>query len=185
MRKVHFGGIAVLTLALTVAQVAAAADTTGSDVQSLAAAESHVVTLLHSYKDTPAWKSQYKAAVAAQNNDISRVNADLFPPPKSAALTWTTTGTLQTPPFSVRGTFTLSWTVKPGAGVGCGEVMTLVSVYKAGSNVNSSAAVAGPYEQEGCKAYSTQVSGVSGRDFLSIDTANASVVVRIAGPVSA
>ncbi len=83
--------------------VAVAAASTPADVQTLASAESHVETLLHNYSNTPAWKSEYKAAVATQNGDIAKVNADLFPPATSTSLTWTTSGTLDTRPFFGQG----------------------------------------------------------------------------------
>lgn len=61
--------------------VAVAATSTTTDVQTLASAESHVVTVLHNYSDTPAWKAEYKAAIAAQNGDVAKVNSDLSPAP--------------------------------------------------------------------------------------------------------
>jgi hypothetical protein len=62
------------------AHIAAGTTATAADVQALAAAESNVVTVLHQYQDTAAWKSKFTAAVAAQSADIAKVHADLTPP---------------------------------------------------------------------------------------------------------
>jgi hypothetical protein len=45
-------------LAVTGTATLAAATITTTDVQTLASAESNVVTVLHQYQDTPAWKSK-------------------------------------------------------------------------------------------------------------------------------
>lgn len=77
----------VLTLAVAFAMVlggsavALAATSTSTDVAKLATAESNVVTLLHQYKPTAAWKASLKTAEATQAADIAKVNSDLSPPP--------------------------------------------------------------------------------------------------------
>jgi len=57
-----------------------------TDIRTLASAESSVVALLHNYKATASCRSQFKAAVAQQNTDVAKVNADLSPAVKSAVL---------------------------------------------------------------------------------------------------
>jgi hypothetical protein len=77
----------VLTLAvacvlvLGASAVAVAATSTPTDVAKLATAESNVVTLLHQYKPTAAWKASLKTAEATQAAEIAKVNADLSPAP--------------------------------------------------------------------------------------------------------
>jgi hypothetical protein len=188
MKKPILTLAAASVLVLAGSAVAVAATSTPTDVQTLASAESHVVTLLHNYSNTPAWKAEYKAAVATQNGDVAKVNADLFTSAKSTSLTWTTSGSLDTRPFFVKGTFTLSWTTKPDPFFAndCNQVVdTLVYVYPAGTNTSTGQASAGGYSQASCQPYSTQVSGVSGWQFLDIFTENATVVVKITGPVTA
>ncbi len=93
---VVIGVIGALSVAIGTITVAVASTTTTANVQSLEAAEAHVASLLHSYSDTPTWKTAYKAALATQASDITKVNADLYPPvpAKPSALSWSTSGTL-------------------------------------------------------------------------------------------
>ena len=42
-----------------------------------ATAESRVLTLLDHYSNSPAWKAQYKVALAVQTGEIAKTNADL------------------------------------------------------------------------------------------------------------
>jgi hypothetical protein len=85
----------VLTLAVAFAMVlgcsavAVATTSTSTDVAKLATAESNVVTLLHQYKPTAAWKASLKTAEATQAADIAKVNSDLSPAPVSTGHTLT------------------------------------------------------------------------------------------------
>ena len=72
---------AAWVLVLGGSAVAVAATSTSTDVAKLATAESNVVTLLHQYKPTAAWKASFKTAEATQAADIAKVNADLSPVP--------------------------------------------------------------------------------------------------------
>jgi hypothetical protein len=156
MKKLVIVLAGAASLVAATATIAAATVTTTADVQTAATAEAHVVSLLHSYVNTPAWKAQYKAAVATQVADLAKVSADVFPPSSSGALTWTTSGTLDTSTFVVHGTFTLRWVVTVGSGLPCSDVITVASIYTAGTNVNSGLPVAGPFDQTGCKPFTTQ-----------------------------
>ncbi len=174
--------IALLGAILGTTSVAVAAPTTSTDVQTLEAAESHLATLLRAYSNTPNWKAHYKAALAAQSADIARVNADLFSPAKGHTLTCTTTGTVQTPPFLVRGTFSLSWNITAPQGGLCDLASTDCSFYPEGSNPNNWNLRSGDFDELGCQKSSAQVSGISGSQFLYVDTTG-HVVVTITGPV--
>jgi hypothetical protein len=66
-------------LVLAGSAVAVAATSTSTDVAVLTTAESHVVTLLHQYKATAAWKAQFKSAEAVQVADLAKLNAALAP----------------------------------------------------------------------------------------------------------
>jgi len=77
MKKAIILLIGTLALAFGGASVAVAATTNLKDVETLASAESHVVTLLHDYTDTSAWRAEYKVAMAEQNADI--VSTNLMP----------------------------------------------------------------------------------------------------------
>ena len=82
--------------------VRAATSNTATDVKTLASAESHVVTVLHNYKATALWKSQFKAAVAQQNTDVAKVSADLTPTAKGTVLfSGSGSGMESTTPFTV------------------------------------------------------------------------------------
>ena len=86
----------------TTTDVKTATSKTTTDVKTLASAESHVVTLLHNYKATALWKSQFKAAGAVQNTDLARVNADLSPTVKGTVLfSGSGSGIESTRPFTV------------------------------------------------------------------------------------
>jgi hypothetical protein len=171
-----------LGLALGTSTVALAATTTTTDVHTLATAESRVVALLDHYSNSPAWTAQYKAAVAAQTSEIAKVNADLSPKARQTSLTWTTSGTLQTPPFIVRGTFTLRWNITAPQGGLCELNITSFDFYPAGSNVNN-ANDSAEFDENGCQSSSSQVTGISGAQFLYIQTTGA-VVVTITGAVT-
>jgi hypothetical protein len=95
-------GILALIIGSSSAAIAAAKNTT-SDVKKLASAETRVLSLLHSYKDTAAWKTQFKAAEAAQSADMDRVNSDLGPPPAPSGvlLSISGKGTQHTASFTV------------------------------------------------------------------------------------
>jgi hypothetical protein len=74
--------LAVVSASILVSSaVAVAATSTPTDVAKLATAESNVVTLLHRYKPTAAWKASLKTAEATQAADIVKVNSDLSPAP--------------------------------------------------------------------------------------------------------
>jgi hypothetical protein len=176
------GAACLLAASATIAAATTTTTTTTSNVQALAAAESRVVTLLDHYSNSPAWKSQYKAALAVQTGDIARTNAALFPTAKGASLTWTATGDMETPPFVVRGTFTLSWKITDSGG-GCASDYTYIFVYPEGSNVNEENHSAW-FSEDGCQQSSTQVNGISGAQFLYIQTDGATAVVTITGPVT-
>jgi hypothetical protein len=97
------GTASIAIAASRTASIRTAASTTPTDVNTLAFAESHVVTLLHNYRSTALWKSQFKAAVAQQNVDIAKVNADLAPPTANAAVLFSGSGSgmESTRPFTV------------------------------------------------------------------------------------
>ena len=176
-------GLALGTSTIALAAATTTTTTTTADVHTLAVTESRVVSLLDHYSNSPTWKAQYKAALVVQTAGIAKTNADLFPITKEAPLTWTTTGDLQTLPFVVRGTFTLSWTIKAPEGGLCELNITQFSFFPVGSNVNN-ANYSAYFGENGCQDSSTQVSGISGAQFLYIQTTGA-LVVTITGPVTA
>jgi hypothetical protein len=57
------------------ASVPAPADRTPAAISALASAESDVVSLLHAYAATPAWKARFKEALATQSAALARVQA--------------------------------------------------------------------------------------------------------------
>src|SRR5579875_2637080 len=74
--------IAILGFALTsgtVTAIATGQSRTTTDAQALAMAESRVVSLLNNFRETTAWKRAFRAAIAAQDADLARLNADLGP----------------------------------------------------------------------------------------------------------
>jgi hypothetical protein len=93
-RALATGAITLVVLMPAAAFAATRDATTRTDVTSLATAESKVVTLLHSYKATAAWKAQYKAAVATQATDLVKLNSALavLAPPAAVAATTPKTG---------------------------------------------------------------------------------------------
>lgn len=75
-RAVLVAGSLLATLGIASLALAATA-TTSTDVSALATAEAKVVSVLHGYKDTSAWKAQFDAAVATQAGDLAKVKTDL------------------------------------------------------------------------------------------------------------
>jgi hypothetical protein len=94
--------LAACTVAAT-ATIATATTTTTTDVHTAAAAEAHVISLLHTYTNTAAWKAQFKKAAATQNADLAKVNSDITPtaPTAGALLSLAGNGTLSTATFTV------------------------------------------------------------------------------------
>lgn len=92
------------------------------------------------------------------------------PVPVAAPLTFTASGSKQTPGFHVNGGFTLSWTSQ--ATSACSNVITTASLYQKGKNPNSDAASAGPFFQQGCDPYTTEVNVGADDYFLNLDAAN-------------
>ena len=90
---------------------------------------------------------------------------------------------METTVFLVKGTFTLSWTATAASGSKCSDVGVSVDVDPAVSNVNS-VMPSGEYLQFGCQLHDTQVSGVSGRQFLYITAPFGTAHVRISGPIT-
>jgi hypothetical protein len=90
-----FRTIAISATAVAVLGPAAVAlastTTTKTDVATLATAESKVVSLLHEYKPTVAWKLKYEAAVTKQAAILAKVSSDLFATPKVTPSPTTTT----------------------------------------------------------------------------------------------
>lgn len=79
MRKTTICVVALALVAGTGTTIAGAESRTTTEVRALATAESRVVTLLDNFKDNASWKSAFRAAVAAQNADLARLNTDLGP----------------------------------------------------------------------------------------------------------
>jgi hypothetical protein len=186
MRKV-IALIGTVGMAFTGTNLAIAQGTDNTQVQvhALAKTESQVVALLHGFKDTATWKAQYQAALTAQSTAVANLNADLFPVVEQNTLTWTTDKSTNTPPFSVNGTFTLSWTTSPQSGSSCNEgVYVLVFVFPEAAKVSTGDYSAGPFEQDNCHLFSTQVSGISGEQYLDISVGSASATVTVSGPIA-
>ena len=185
MRKV-IALIGTVGMALTGTNLAIAegTDSTQAQVHALAKTESQLVALLHGFKDTATWKEQYQAALTAQSTAIANLNADLFPVVKENTFTWSTDKSTNTQPFSVNGTFTLSWTTSPQSGSSCNEgVYVLVFVFPESTKVSTGGYSAGPFEQDNCRPFSTQVSGISGKQYLDISVGNALATVTVSGPI--
>ena len=72
---------------------------TKADVVSLAGAESNVLKVLGAYKGTQGWKTHFRAAIAAQDSAIAKLDKDLFPStaakPVGAAISLQTTQGVQ------------------------------------------------------------------------------------------
>jgi hypothetical protein len=184
MRKV-IALIGTVGLALTGTNLAVAEGTDTTQVHTLAQTESQVVALLHEFKDTATWKAQYQAALTAQSTAIAHLNADLFQVVKQSTLTWSTDKLTDTQDFSVNGTFTLSWTTSPQSGTSCNEgVYVLVFLFPEDTKVSTGGFSAGPFEQDNCRPFSTQVSGISGKQYLDISVGNASATVTVSGPIA-
>jgi hypothetical protein len=85
------------------ATIATATTTTTTDVQTAATAEAHVISLLHAYTNTAAWKARFKAAVATQSADLAKVNSDITPvaPADGALLALSGNGDVSTATFTV------------------------------------------------------------------------------------
>jgi hypothetical protein len=109
MKKLVTTIVGAVCLLAATATIAAATTTTTTDVQALPRAESHLVTVLHGYKDTAAWKAQLKAALATQNAVVAKVNADL-----RAASSKSTTPTTQAKEPSAPATSFGDGTYLPG-----------------------------------------------------------------------
>jgi len=77
MKKFLVAGACAAMLVLGATTVVLASGTTTSDIAALATAESRVVSVLHTYQPTAAWRAVYRAAIAVQAVDIARVNAEL------------------------------------------------------------------------------------------------------------
>jgi hypothetical protein len=184
MRKV-IAFIGTVGLALAGTNLATAEGTDSSQVHALAKTESQVVALLHGFKDTASWKAQYLADLTAQSAAVANLNADLFPVAEQNTLTWSTDKSTDTRPFSVNGTFTLSWTTSPQSGTSCNQgVYVLVFLFPEATKVSTGDFSAGPFEQDNCRPFSTQVSGISGKQYLDISLGNASATVTVSGPVA-
>jgi hypothetical protein len=184
MRKV-IAFIGTVGLALTGTNLAIAEGTDSTQVHALAKTESQIVELLHQFNDTASWKAQYRAALTEQSTAVANLNAELFPVVEQNTLTWTTDKSTNTPPFSVNGTFTLSWTTSPQSGSSCTEgVYVLVFVFPEAAKVSTGDYSAGPFEQDNCHPFSTQVSGISGKQYLDISVGSASATVTVSGPIA-
>ncbi len=184
MRKV-IALIGTVGLALTGTNLAVAEGTDSTQVHTLAKTELQVVALLHEFKDTATWRAQYQAALTAQSTAIANLNADLFPVVKQSTLTWSTNKSTDTQPFSVNGTFTLSWTTSPQSGASCNQgVYVLVFVFPEANKVSTGDFSAGPFEQDNCRPFSAQVSGISGEQYLDISVVDALATVTVSGPIA-
>jgi hypothetical protein len=112
-RRVLLGAIALSILLPAGTAFAAEATSTKTDVKTLASAESKVVTLLHNYKATAAWKAKLESALAKQAAAEATLNGALAPKTKVAVLPTTTTSTTVTVPAP-----TSTSTTAPVPGVG-------------------------------------------------------------------
>lgn len=81
-RRALVTGVVLFAIALpSGTALAASIGSTKADVASLSGAEANVLEVLHSYNNTPGWKAQFRAAIAAQGSAIAKVDNDLFPRP--------------------------------------------------------------------------------------------------------
>jgi hypothetical protein len=142
MKKTAISVVAVSALTLGSATVAMAVTKTSADVKTLASAESKVVTLLHHYKNSATWKSQFKAAIAAQNADVTKVETDLAPKTKTTTTTTvppttTSSPTATTAPASSSGVLGSTLDFKDASGVP--YTVTLNQVFDSAQGVSPSA----------------------------------------------
>lgn len=69
--SIGLAGAATLAVVGATAASSWATSTTTLQAQTLAAAESHVVTLLHNFKPSAGWRAAFSAAVAAKGIDAT------------------------------------------------------------------------------------------------------------------
>lgn len=92
MKKKSLALASTIGIVAASATIAVAATSTTANVTALATAESHVVTLLHAYAPTAAWKSELKAALTVQSADIAKLNSALTPTPPSGGTLFSQSG---------------------------------------------------------------------------------------------
>ena len=131
--------LAALGLVVTSTSVAAALSGSPVNVSPLSTAESHVLTLLHTYRATATWKNEFKSAIAIQTSNIAKFNAALSPAPTAAGgvlFSQTGTGSETTAPFVVPASakgWHVNWTYNCASVGGTG--IFVVDVYQ-GTNLS-------------------------------------------------
>ncbi|MBU6496107.1 MAG: hypothetical protein KGR42_06825 [Acidobacteria bacterium] len=172
--------LATVSLVGATVNIAAAAISPPPSVTALTGAETHVVTLLHQFKNTATWKKAYEAAVATQSADIAKLNAALSPAPASGKLFSQSGSGAQTTgqftvPASAKG-WRIAWAYNCSSFGSSGNF--IISVYQGASlSFNDPGVV-----QLGVKGSGTEHNYDTGTFHLGIDSECAWTVSVIAGP---
>ena len=130
-RKLLSATVALSTALALSAAPASATTTTANDIQTLAAAESAVVSLLHSYQPTAAWNARFKTAQAKQAAALAKVDGDLMPAKGAAVLlSLTGEGTASTQKFTVPASapqWLLNWSFNCASEGGAGNFIVSIN----------------------------------------------------------